>query len=302
MFSDKIVDTDAFLDMGAGSQLLYFHLCMRADDDGFVSNPKKIMRMIGSQEDDFKILLAKRFVLQFESGVCVIKHWLIHNLLRNDRYKETQYVKEKKMLAVDKETKKYSLIKPKDEYWQPNGNQMAPQVRLGKVRLTTGGENFSEKIIPPRVLLDKKGKPISLVSGNEYVADGWSPKQEMDMRRKIARSIGEKKSTVWSQLLMGSVWDFKKAFKHFLKREYASPISFEQTAKVMSTWYEQGETRETIRELILAFFTSEKAKNITITPNSVFSAHTYESWKQGQLVEKVDKNSKSEMLKSWGHK
>ena len=134
MFSDKIVDTDAFLDMGIGSQLLYFHLCMRADDDGFVANPKKIMRMIGSQEDDYKVLLGKRFIIQFESGVCVIKHWLIHNLIRFDRYNETQWVKEKSQLTIDPETKKYSLIKPNNDVI-PNGNQLATQDRLGKDRL-----------------------------------------------------------------------------------------------------------------------------------------------------------------------
>lgn len=135
MFSDKIVDTDAFLDMGIGSQLLYFHLSMRADDDGFVSNPKKIMRMIGAQEDDYKVLLAKKFVIQFESGVCVIKHWLIHNLIRGDRYTETQYIKEKDQLLIDEKTKKYSLNKEVATNVIPDGNQLAPQVRLGKVRL-----------------------------------------------------------------------------------------------------------------------------------------------------------------------
>lgn len=134
MFSDKIVDTDAFLDMGSGSQLLYFHLCMRADDDGFVSNPKKIMRMIGSQDDDYKILIAKRFVIQFQSGVCVIKHWLIHNLIRQDRYNETQWIKEKEQLVIDEKTKKYSL-NTDETIVIPNGNQMAPQVRLGKVSI-----------------------------------------------------------------------------------------------------------------------------------------------------------------------
>jgi len=134
MFSLKIVDTDAFLEMPQSSQLLYFHLAMRADDDGFVANPKKVMRMIGSQDDDFKVLLAKRFILTFESGICVIKHWLIHNLIRVDRYSETQWIKEKQMLVIDEKTKKYSIDKEKYPVI-PNGNQMQPQVRLGKVRL-----------------------------------------------------------------------------------------------------------------------------------------------------------------------
>lgn len=144
MFSMKIVDTDAFLDMPQSSQLLYYHLAMRADDDGFVSNPKKIMRMIGSQDDDYKVLAVKKFIIPFESGVCVIKHWLIHNLIRNDRYTPTQWIKEKEMLVIDDETKKYSL-NPEYNHVIPNGNQLATQVRLGKVRLgednTTGDKS-----------------------------------------------------------------------------------------------------------------------------------------------------------------
>ena len=130
----KIVDTDAFLEMPQSSQLLYFHLAMRADDDGFIPNPKRIMRMIGSADDDYRVLLSKKFILSFESGVCVVKHWLIHNLIRSDRYTETQYVKEKQMLVVDNKTKKYSLDTGDNNDVIPDGNQMEPQVRLGKVR------------------------------------------------------------------------------------------------------------------------------------------------------------------------
>jgi len=100
MFSLKIVDTDAFLDMPLSSQALYFHLAMRADDDGFVSNPKKISKVLGTQDDDLKVLLSKRFILPFESGVCVIKHWRIHNYIAKDRYNQTNYVKEKKQLKI----------------------------------------------------------------------------------------------------------------------------------------------------------------------------------------------------------
>ena len=81
MFSLKVIDTDEFLDMPQSSQLLYFHLAMRADDDGFVSNPKKIMKITGSGDDDAKVLTAKNFIIPFESGVCVIRHWRIHNYI-----------------------------------------------------------------------------------------------------------------------------------------------------------------------------------------------------------------------------
>ena len=130
MFSMKIVDSDAFLDMPQSSQLLYFHLAMRADDDGFVGNPKRIMRMIGAQDDDFKVLLGKRFVLPFQSGVCVIKHWKIHNYIQNDRYNETVYLEEKNGLKI-KENGAYT------ECIQ-NVSNVDTQVRLGKVRLEQG--------------------------------------------------------------------------------------------------------------------------------------------------------------------
>lgn len=111
MFTMKIVDSDAFLEMPLSSQCLYFHLNMRADDDGFVGNPKKIMRMIQASEDDLKILLAKRFLIMFEDNVVVVKHWWMHNTLAKDRYNETSYIDDKAQLYI-KENKAYSLNPP----------------------------------------------------------------------------------------------------------------------------------------------------------------------------------------------
>jgi hypothetical protein len=166
MFAKTIVDSDAFLDMPLSSQALYFHLSMRADDDGFVNNPKKIQRMIGCSDDDLKLLIAKRFVLIFDSGVIVIKHWRLHNTLRKDRYKPTIYQEEFKKLilksdggytdrlpsgcqvvanrlpsgcqADDKEeTAKNDESKDINELdvGCQSGNQVATQDRLGKDRL-----------------------------------------------------------------------------------------------------------------------------------------------------------------------
>ena len=108
MFTMKICDSDAFLDMPLSTQCLYFHLNMRADDDGFIGNPKRVQKTIGASEDDLKLLIAKRFVLAFEDGVIVIKHWRMHNTLSKDRYHETQYLEEKGMLRI-KENGSYSL-------------------------------------------------------------------------------------------------------------------------------------------------------------------------------------------------
>lgn len=112
MFSMNIVDSDAFLDMPQSTQNLYFHLCMRADDDGFVGNPKKILRLIGGAVDDLRVLVTKKFVLDFENGVIVIKHWRMHNTLQTDRYKPTSYLDERKKLFI-KEDKSYTFDKAK---------------------------------------------------------------------------------------------------------------------------------------------------------------------------------------------
>lgn len=101
MFAKTIVTSDAFLDMPLSARCLYFTLGMFADDDGFVNNPKSIMRQVGACTDDLNLLLLKRFILAFESGVIVIKHWKIHNYIAKDRYKETKYIEEKSTLMLD---------------------------------------------------------------------------------------------------------------------------------------------------------------------------------------------------------
>ena len=131
MFAKTIIDSDAFLDMPLSTQSLYFHLSMRADDDGFINNPKKIQRMVGASEDDLKLLIAKNFIIPFDTGIVVIKHWKIHNYIRNDRYKETVYQEEKAMLET-KENNAYTLGMTDGI---PSGYQMETQVRLGKDRI-----------------------------------------------------------------------------------------------------------------------------------------------------------------------
>lgn len=108
MFSKKIIDTDWFMDMPASTQNLYFHLSMRADDDGFVASPKRIIKLVGATDDDYRILISKKFIIPFESGVCVITDWRINNYLRTDRYAETIYTQEKQSLNVD-ENGRYTL-------------------------------------------------------------------------------------------------------------------------------------------------------------------------------------------------
>ena len=128
MFAKTIVTSDAFLDMPLSARCLYFTLGMFADDDGFVNNPKSIMRQVGASQDDLNLLLLKKFILSFESGVIVIKHWKIHNYIAKDRYKETKYIEEKSTLMLDDKGAYTECIQ--DVY------KMDTQVRLGKDRLS----------------------------------------------------------------------------------------------------------------------------------------------------------------------
>lgn len=133
MFSKQIIDSDAFLNMPLSSQVLYFHLSMRADDDGFVNNPIKITRMVGSNTDDFNILVAKNFIITFETGIIVIKHWKMHNYIQSDRYKPTVYQEEMALLGV-KNDKSYTT----DTTCIQSGY-------TGKVRLELGKSKVSDK-------------------------------------------------------------------------------------------------------------------------------------------------------------
>jgi hypothetical protein len=143
MFARTIIDSDAFLDMPISSQCLYFHLSMRADDDGFINNPKKIQRTVGCSEDDLTLLIAKKFIIPFQSGIVVIKHWKIHNYIQKDRYKATVYQEEKNMLGT-KPNGSYKLL---DTECIQNGYSLEAQVRLGKDSL---GKDRIE--IPPEIL------------------------------------------------------------------------------------------------------------------------------------------------------
>ena len=124
MFAKTIVDSDSFLDMPLSTQALYFHLSMRADDEGFINNPKKIQRMVGASDDDLRVLIGKRFIIPFESGIVVIKHWRIHNYIQKDRYKPTVYKDERAELTVTENGAYTECIQ--------DGYTLDTQVRLGK--------------------------------------------------------------------------------------------------------------------------------------------------------------------------
>ena len=193
MFAKTIIDSDAFLDMPLSTQALYFHLSMRADDDGFLNNPLKILRMVGGNQNDYDLLKAKNFIITFENGVIVIKHWKMHNYLRADRYKETVYLEEKSKLTL-KENGAYSL---NDDFGIPTVNQVVyqldTQVRLGKD--SVGKDSIYRQI---------QHLPFSNSDNEQLKVEGWTQCQIDDILDRM-ENYGKLK-TYKSAILTARKW------------------------------------------------------------------------------------------------
>lgn len=181
MFSKKLIDSDAFLDLPLSAQALYFHLSMRADDDGFIDNASRIQRMIGSNKDDLNILIAKSFVLVFDDpGVIVVKHWRMHNYIQKDRYHETDYKHEKRMLTVD-ENGAYEFQK-NDEL--QDGYKMDTECipRLGKVSIELGKSN--NNILSEQAEQKQKQEQQKLENDNQTIEQLYQGAREYHMPLK----------------------------------------------------------------------------------------------------------------------
>ena len=214
MFAKTIIDSDAFIDMPVTARLLYYDLSMRADDDGFVNSPKKIMRMIGASQDDLSILILRKFIIPFDNGIVVIKHWRIHNYIRKDTYNKTPYTDEMAMLELD-ENKAYKLIDDNESTCRGRVvDVQSTQVRLGKDSIgkdSIGNRAKSTRFVPPT--LDQV-KEYCKERGNNvdaerfidfYESKGWMVgKNKMkdwkacvrtwEKSQKVAKSSGEIKS------------------------------------------------------------------------------------------------------------
>jgi hypothetical protein len=197
MFAKTIVDSDAFLDMPTSSQNLYFHLSMRADDDGFINNPKKIQRMVNASDDDLRILCAKSFIIPFDSGVVVIKHWRISNYLRSDRYKETVYQEEKSSLEV-KPNGAYTLKQPKNISGIPAVYQLVDnretQVSIGKVSIGKDREETPDKPAKPHFITPTSEEVAAYCKERRNRVD---PVHFVDYYEARGWMLGKKKMVDW---------------------------------------------------------------------------------------------------------
>ena len=209
MFAKTIIDSDAFIDMPITARLLYYDLSMRADDDGFVNSPKKIMRMIGASQDDLSILIMKKFIIPFDSGIVVIKHWRIHNYIRKDMYHETKYKEEKDTLSLD-ENNAYTVQtrnEPVTNLLQTCNEDVtnpSTQVRLGKDRLGKDNDEKRKRFNPPS-LEDVKAYCIERKNNVD-------PNKFIDYYESNGWMVGKNKMKDW-----------KAAVRTWEKNSYGSP-------------------------------------------------------------------------------
>lgn len=249
MFTQKIVDSDAFLDMPLSTQALYFHLNMRADDDGFINNPKKIQRMIGCCDDDLKLLIAKRFIIAFETGVVVIKHWRMHNLLRKDRYNPTQYQEEMTRLMLKDNgsyTESLPVLDNVATTWQPNDNQMATQDSIGKESI--GKLSIEED------REEKKSKETFVSLIESYTTDPLlvsALKDYVEMRKKMkgytthALKLNLNALSKLSNDDATKVAIVEQSIEHSWKSFYPLKENVQPKKEVMPEWTKQEETTST---------------------------------------------------------
>lgn len=236
MFAKTIIDSDAFLDMPLSTQALYFHLSMRADDDGFINNPKKIQRMIGASDDDARILTSKNFIIPFESGVVVIKHWKIHNYIQSDRYKPTSYIEEKNQLEF-KVNKAYTLKdNPSDTECIHDVYTLDTQVKLDKVKLDKSYiedslednklSSRSSSFVPP--LSDEKGETPA-ESQKIFITFPLIGKKTVDIPESWCDEMQElygNAVNVRDEIKLAMAWcktnEYKKDWKKFLNNWFST--------------------------------------------------------------------------------
>lgn len=213
MFTKKITESDAFLDMPSSTQMLYFHFSMNADDDGFVNNPKKIQKMCGASDDDFKLLIVKSFIILFDSGIIVIKHWKMHNYIQADRYRPTDYVEEKSMLGI-KSNKAYTLdVSKMDTECIQNG--YIGKDSIGKVSIDKDSKDKDSKEESARGEKDKRFYPPTLDEVKQYCEErknNIDPMAFIDFYSSKGWMIGKNRMKDWKAAVR--TWERKRKEKY----------------------------------------------------------------------------------------
>lgn len=233
MFSLDVVNTDLFLDMPVSAQCLYFHLGMRADDDGFIASPKQIMRMATCTQDDMKILVSKGFVIPFETGIVVIRHWKQHNYIQSDRYRKTKYTEEKDRLELKENV--YVL----DTERIQSSSKVDTQYRLSKDIVRDRDNNYSVHFESfwnayPR----KKEKAKAYKCYNARLKDGYSEEELLTAATEYAKEC-KKRKTEERYIKLGSTFlSASTPFVDYLKKE-GDKSEAEEPRRPAADFYEQ---------------------------------------------------------------
>ena len=181
MFAKQIVESDSFLDMPLSSQALYFHLGMAADDDGFINAPKRIQRSIGASDDDLKLLMAKNFVIPFESGVVVIKHWKINNYIRADRKRATAYPEEMSKLVI-KENGAYRLATDGQVTGKCQSDGSIDKNRLDKNRLNKCSSRGGKVNVLKKLTQEETENLFATYEDADYLIDAVEDEINLKMK------------------------------------------------------------------------------------------------------------------------
>ena len=215
MMAKSVIDTDAFLDMPASTQSLYFHMLLRADDDGFIASPKGILRIIGASDDDLKLLLAKQYLFRFESGVVVIKDWKIHNYIQSDRYKPSLQP-ERKLLNITA-NKEYALtssdVSNMDTECIQNvsiGKVRLGKVRLGKVRLGKARLGKNNILSSKHDFTDEIIQHLNMRTGAKYKSSTSKTKQLINARVNEGFTIEDFKTVIDKKCVEWGGTEFEK--------------------------------------------------------------------------------------------
>lgn len=227
MISKRIIDTDKFLDMPMTSRLLYYDLLLRADDDGFVSSPRRITRTIGASDDDLRLLIGKNYIIPFDSGICVIKDWKIHNWIRGDRHTDTPYTEEASLLTTDK-NKAYRL---KSETELKESEQLQPDVMPNVI--PTDSRSDTTSIGQYRLGKESIGK---------YSPEEFSPRLVCHDSTSFQRGKVESSNTYDTDTILSL---FQEKFKETFGHDYRT-LSTAELGKVKAKLKERNVTENDI--------------------------------------------------------
>jgi len=238
MMSKKIIDTDNFIDMPQSTQCLYFHLLLRADDDGFIQSPKSIMRITGCKDDDLKLLIAKGFVIGFETGVIVIRHWRIHNYVQSDRYSKSELPEAQKVELINKVYEPVKLPVSADNNCMDtkciqNGYNLDTQIRIDKIREDKRrGEENRKEIICHVSHDDEAPKPhveiieyLNLKTGSKFKPSTKPYVQAIQARLNEGYSIDDFKTVINKKC---AEWIGTKMEKYLTPKTLFAPSHFDQ--------------------------------------------------------------------------